>query len=284
MGLTTIKSSCLTVVISSFGAEIQSIRDQKGMEYMWHGDPAYWGSRAPILFPVAGGLREDCYEWRGKRYPMPKHGIVRKVEWDLETAGESEATFVIRKQTEGFPFAYDLRAVFSVADNCLTVKYAVTNRDEIPFCFSIGSHEAYLTPEGVEDYQVVFDEEEDLVHYVLDGALNNGETVDIARHTRVLPLKYSYFDVDALVFRTLKSRGVTLLGGREGRKIRVDFPDAPFLLIWSKPRMRAPYVCLEPWCNGPDFVDAPFAIDQKPGFAQVSPGETVSRVHRITIG
>ena len=91
-------------------------------------------------------------------------------------------------------------------------------------------------------------------------------------------------DLNALVFRTLKSRGVTLQGGREGRKIRVDFPDAPFLLIWSKPRMRAPYVCLEPWCNGPDFVDAPFAIDQKPGFAQVSPGETVSRVHRITIG
>ena len=140
---------------------------------MWHGDPAYWGSRAPILFPVAGGLREDCYDWQGKRYPLPKHGIVRRVEWALESASDAQATFLIQKNTEGFPFAYDLRAIFSVEENCLTVRYAVTNRDETPFCFSVGSHEAYLTPEGVEDYEVVFDEEEDLVHFVLDGALNN---------------------------------------------------------------------------------------------------------------
>lgn len=284
MSLTTIKSSRLTVTISSFGAEIQSIRDQRGLEYMWHGDPAYWGSRAPILFPVAGGLREDCYDWQGKRYPLPKHGIVRRVEWALESASDAQATFLIQKNTEGFPFAYDLRAIFSVEENCLTVRYAVTNRDQTPFCFSVGSHEAYLTPEGVEDYEVVFDEEEDLVHFVLDGALNNHETVPIASKTRVLPLKYSYFDVDALIFRTLKSRGVVLQGGKEGRKIRLDFPEHPFLLIWSKPRMRAPYVCLEPWCNGPDFTDAPFAIDQKPGFLRIEPGETITRQHRITIG
>ena len=284
MSLATIKSEQLTVVISSLGAEIQSIRDRNGMEYMWNGDPAYWASRAPILFPVAGGLREDCYEWQGKRYPMPKHGIVRRVEWEMERVEENSVTFLIRKKTEGFPFEYDLRAIFSVAENHLTVRFSVTNRDQTPFCFSVGSHEAYLTPEGVEDYQVVFDEEEHLVHYVLNGALNNRETVEIAEKTRTLPLKYSYFDVDALIFRTLKSRGVTLQGGKEGRKIRLDFPDHPFLLIWSKPRMRAPYVCLEPWCNGPDFEDAPFAIDQKPGFLRVEPGETVSRHHVITIG
>ena len=77
MSLITIKSDALTVVISSRGAELQSIRDSQGFERMWQGDPAYWTGRAPILFPVAGGLRDDCYTMDGERYEMPKHGFVR---------------------------------------------------------------------------------------------------------------------------------------------------------------------------------------------------------------
>ena len=284
MSLTTIKSEQLTVIVSSLGAEIQFIRDRKGMEYMWHGDPAYWGSRAPILFPVAGGLKDDGYQWQGMWYDMPKHGIVRKVEWDAERAEENLAVFRISRRTEGFPFAYELRAIFAVQGNQLTVTYAVTNRDEREFCFSVGAHEAYLTPEGIEEYRVVFDEEETLAHSVLDGALNTHETVTVAENTRELPLRYDYFTVDALVFRSLKSRGVTLMGGGEGRRVRLDFPDHPFLLIWTKPNAHAPYICLEPWCNGPDMVDAPAGIDRKPGFMRIRPGETVERHHVITVG
>ncbi|MBR4360575.1 MAG: aldose 1-epimerase family protein [Clostridia bacterium] len=284
MSLTTIRSDRLTVVISSLGAEIQSIRDEKGMEYMWYGDPAVWDSRAPILFPVAGGLKDDGYSWQGKWYPMPKHGIARKIEWETERAEENRAVFLTRRQTEGFPFAYELRAIFTVTGSRLEVCYAVTNRDRTPFCFSVGAHEAYLTPEGVEAYKVVFDESENLVHSTLDGALNDGNTVTIAENTRELPLKYDYFTIDALIFRSLKSRGVTLTGGKEGRRIRLDFPDHPFLLIWTKPNAHAPYVCLEPWCNGPDMVDAPAEIDKKPGFMRIEPGETVERRHWITVG
>lgn len=284
MSLTTIKSEALTVAISSRGAEIQSIRDARGMEYMWHGDPAYWGSRAPILFPVAGGLRNDGYEWQGVWYHMPKHGIVRGIEWAVEEAEESRAVFFTDRRTEGFPFAYALRAIFAVQGNQLTVTYAVSNRDEGEFCFSVGAHEAYLTPEGIEDYRVVFDEEETLAHSVLHGALNGHETVVVAEHTWELPLRYDDFTEDALVFRSVKSRGVVLTGGREGRRLRLDFPDHPFLLIWTKPNAHAPYVCLEPWCNGPDLVDAPPEIEKKPGFMRVKPGETIERHHVITVG
>ena len=121
------------------------------------------------------------------------------------------------------------------------------------------------------------------MHSTLDGALNDGTTVVIAERTRELPLKYDYFTVDALIFRSLKSRGVTLTGGKEGRKIRLDFPEHPYLLIWTKPNARAPYICLEPWCNGPDMTDAPARIDQKPGFLRIEPGETIRRSHVITV-
>ena len=282
MKLITIKSDSLSVTISSKGAEIQSIQDKNGVERMFNGDPAFWPNRAPILFPVAGGFRNDGYEWQGTWYPMPKHGFIRPLEWQVESAEPEKVTFLLQEKDAGFPFEYDLRAVFAVKGNSLEVRYAVTNRDEKPFCFSVGSHEAYATPTGIEDYEIVFDEEETLAHSVLVGSLNSHDTVMLAEKAKVLPLKYEYFAVDALVFRSLKSRGVTLRSTRHDRTIRVDFPDHPFLLLWTKPR--APYICIEPWCNGPDFVDAPAAIDQKPGFMRLEPGETIMRRHVITVG
>ena len=66
MQLITIKSDLITVTISSKGAEIQSILDKNGIERMYDGDPRFWANRAPILFPVAGGLKDDGYEWQGK--------------------------------------------------------------------------------------------------------------------------------------------------------------------------------------------------------------------------
>lgn len=282
MQLITIRSEELTVIISSAGAEIQSIKGRDGVERMYDGDPRFWANRAPILFPVAGGFRNDGYEWQGKWYDMPKHGFIRPLEWQVESVKEKEAVFLLQQKNPGFPFEYDLRAIYTVSGNCLKVAYAVTNRDEAPFCFSIGSHEAYACPEGIEKYEIVFDEEETLRHSVLEGALNSHETVLIAENTRVLPLKYEYFAVDALVFRSLRSKGVTLRSACHGRTIRVDFPECPFLLLWTKPG--APYICIEPWCNGPDFVDAPAQIDQKPGFMRLEKGETITRTHTITIG
>ena len=278
MALITIANNQLKVSISTAGAEIQSIRDAQGQECLWQGDAAFWTGRAPILFPVAGGFRDGCYELMGVRYDMPKHGFVRSLEWQVEAAETDHAVFLMQEKHPGFPFDYDLRAIFTLQGNALRVDYQVSSRDDRPFYFSVGAHEAYATPEGIEQYTVHFDETETLAHALLDGSQNTHETQLIKENTKELALKQEYFAVDALVFRTLKSRGVTLVGG--GRKIRVDFPDHPYLLLWTKPN--APYICIEPWCNGPDFVDADPRIDHKPGFMRLEKGQTITRTHTIT--
>ena len=281
MGLITIHNDLLTVTLSTRGAELQSIRDQNGVERLWQGDPAFWASRAPVLFPVAGGFREDCYELDGKRYPMPKHGFVRKLEWQVENEQESAVTLLMNQRNEGFPFEYDLRAHFALKGSALEVTYSVTNRDSQAFYYSVGAHEAYATPEGIEEYEIVFDEAEKLDDYVLVGNLIQREPVVMAENTRVLPLRYADFAVDALVFRTLKSRGVTLHSRKHSREIRVDFPGHDVLMFWTKPG--AGYLCIEPWCNAPDFTDADLRIDHKPGFIRLEPGKTADRTHTITI-
>ena len=47
--LYTLKSNALTVTLSSKGAEIVSVKNATGCEYVWQGDPAYWSSHAPLL-------------------------------------------------------------------------------------------------------------------------------------------------------------------------------------------------------------------------------------------
>ena len=91
----TIKSEYLTVVISTMGAELQSVKyDEK--ERLWQGDPAFWSGRAPILFPVCGSLRDKKYVYGGKEYSLPQHGFARRSEFNTESVSENKATFSLK--------------------------------------------------------------------------------------------------------------------------------------------------------------------------------------------
>lgn len=280
MALISIANDQLKVTISTLGAELQTITDKEGRERLWNGDPEFWSGRAYVLFPVAGAFRDDYYELDGVRYDMPKHGFARTAEWQVEEVTADKAVFLLTEKHPGFPFDYAFRAIYTLKENALEVTYRMSSFDSRPFYYSVGCHEGYMTPEGIEDYEIVFDEVEDLEHYTVVGSCNSHDTVMIGKNTRVMPLKSEYFDVDALVFRNLKSRGVTLQGGKLGYKIRVDFPEHPVLMFWQKPG--GPFICIECWCNGPDFLDAPANIEEKPGHIRIENGQTIDRTHTIT--
>ena len=281
MSETILRNDHLTVTIAEMGAQILSIKDANDVEYIWQRDPAYWANCAPILFPMAGGLKDDCYYLDGVRYEMPKHGYVRLLPWKLESATATEAVFLMTEKHPGFPFDYELRAIYTLEENALKVNYHVTNIGDKTFWYGVGAHEAYCTPGGLEHYTIIFDQEECLANYVLDGNLIKTEPVIMAEAAREMPLKTEYFAVDALVFRTLKSRGVTLKSDLHDRRVRVEFPAHDVLMFWTKPG--AEYICIEPWVNAPDFVDSDMQIAHKPGCIRLSPGQTQERWHKIII-
>ncbi|MCT2885398.1 aldose 1-epimerase family protein, partial [Lentilactobacillus parabuchneri] len=45
----TLKNQYLTVLINELGAELTSVKDSEGIEYIWQADPTYWKRHAPIL-------------------------------------------------------------------------------------------------------------------------------------------------------------------------------------------------------------------------------------------
>lgn len=276
-----IKNSSLVVSISTMGAEITSVKKGE-KELIWQADPAVWKGHAPLLFPICGGLKDDKFIYGGKAYTIPKHGFARNSEFEVEAQSENSATFLLKSNNDTkkcYPFDFELRVIYSLIENELTVTYDIKNTTDGDMYFSIGSHEAYSCPDGISEWSVIFDKEEDLIATPVDGPLLTYDENTLAKNTRILPLKDEYFEIDALVFLNLKSRKLTLKNDRTGYKIKLDFDSFPYLLIWTKPN--AKYICIEPWCGIPDFVDSSFDITKKKGIIRLEKNESTIRTHKI---
>lgn len=276
-----ISNDRIKATISTLGAEIQSVTVD-GKENIWEGDPNVWSGHAPLLFPICGGLRDDAYVFGGKSYTLEKHGYARFAEFTAEKVSENEATFLLcsddtsRKQ---FPFEYELRVTYTIEENKINVVYSVKNTDAKDMYFSIGAHEAYACPEGIEEYSIEFEKSENLVCNALEGNYLSHETYSVGENTRELALKYDYFAVDALVFLSLKSRKAFLKNRTTGRKIEVDYDGFDYLLLWTKPG--AKYICIEPWCGIPDFADSTGDFTKKEGIIRLAAGDTYVRTHSM---
>ena len=90
-----LKNEQLSVVVSEKGAELQSIKDASGKEYLWQADPKYWNRRSPILFPIVCSVNDETYRVDGKEYHLPRHGFARDSEFKLIAQSPRKVTFVL---------------------------------------------------------------------------------------------------------------------------------------------------------------------------------------------
>lgn len=280
-----LRNDALTVEISNQGAEIQRILDANGIDRLWDGDPAFWKGKAPVLFPVAGALRENTYYLDGKPYIMDRHGFARGLTFTPEAISDTSATFAIYGKNHphaGFPFDYAFRIRYTLSGSSIKVEYITENLGDETFWYGVGAHEAYACPEGIEAYEIAFDAPEQLMRGVLDSGYLTHETEPVPLTDGALPLHVGLFSNDTLVFAGHNSRGVTLRSKLHSRTVRVDFADFDYLLIWTIPG--AKYICIEPWSNLPDYVDSAQDVAQKPGMTKLVPKAEKIHTHTITFG
>ena len=78
-----LENDFIAIEVSTFGAELQSIRDKAtGFEYLWYGDKTYWGRRSPVLFPIVGKVWEGRMRYQGAEYQLSQHGFARDCEFE----------------------------------------------------------------------------------------------------------------------------------------------------------------------------------------------------------
>lgn len=278
----TLNNGVLKVLIDEMGAQIRSVvKDEK--EQMWNAEPQIWKATAPLMFPICGGLKDDKFIYDGKEYILPKHGFGRNMLFTVENADDTSAVFCLKSNDESrkmYPFEFELRLIYNICGDALTLKYEVKNVDNKTMYFSIGSHEAYYTPEGIEDYDIVFPEKESLDSVMVDGNLLQDHTLPIIKNSNVLPLYDKYFLVDCLVFKNVKSKSCLLRNRRKGKSIKVDFPDASYLVLWHP--HGAPFICIEPWTGIPDDFHSDYNLAHKESITALGAGEVYTNLHTIT--
>ena len=279
----TISNEFLTATFSEVGAELKSLKCD-GQEYIWYGDPKFWTGSSPVLFPICSGLKDDEFIYEGKTYKLQKHGFARRATFDVETVDGNAATFLLSSKNcpqDNYPFQYEFRIIYTLVGKKVNVEYNIRNLTDGDMYFSAGAHEAYLCSEGIENYEIIFDQKESLDAYQLDGPLLSFDTKNYGINTDTLQLDNSLFDNDCLIFKNLNSRGVILRNKTTDQKIKVKFEEFPFLLIWTVPG--APFVCIEPWCGITDPINTNKQFSQKEGIEKIEKGGHFYRIHSFEI-
>jgi len=274
------RNSELEIAVRQPGGELASIKSLKsGIEYMWGCDPAIWKSTAPVLFPIVGELKDKTYLWKGEKYSLNRHGFVRENP-QLELTGITTDTLTFgmatsRETLKVYPFDFEFSIQFRLEGTKIRVIHTVTNTGDEPLYFSVGGHPAFKCPihpeEAYDDYYLEFETKENSSTWLLheDGTILD-QTAPVFNDTNILPISHELFSKDALVFKDLKSRKVTLKSKKSKEALSVTYRDFPYLGIWAK--TNGDFVCIEPWLGVADKSDTDHKLENKEGILQLAAG------------
>jgi galactose mutarotase-like enzyme len=280
---TTLSNSNLSATINHLGAELSSLQNNHNKEYIWEGNPDFWGKHSPILFPIVGTLKDNSYTYNGEKFTLSRHGFAREMEFELIDKKEHSATFKIQHSESTlkvYPFEFELQLIYTLQENSLHLDYKVVNIGKSQMPFSIGGHPAFALPGNFEAYAIAFDKEESLEYSLLEDDLISNKTKKLKVQNKQIPLTYSLFENDALIFKSLKSKSVTLLEN-QNPVLKLRFDDFPSLGIWTK--INAPFLCIEPWLGYSDTKDNSGNILEKEGIQLLQANNTFTSRFSIEI-
>ncbi|AMS26900.1 hypothetical protein AEM51_07575 [Bacteroidetes bacterium UKL13-3] len=270
------KNKYLSIEIANKGAELTSIKNQTtGFEYLWQADSAVWGRHAPILFPIVGKVRNNQLICDGIPYIMSQHGFARDQVFEKLSESDTEVWYQLtaNEYTKAiYPFNFTLRLGYQLSNNTLTCLYEIINHDDHPMYFSIGAHPGFNLPTScLSDYSIVFEKAESEERHLLSGGLFNGIIKPVLSTPTTIQLHATLFDDDAIVFKNLNSRQLTLKQKNGTFQIKLNYDGFPYLGIWTQ-KGNEQYICLEPWFGHADSLDGHVDISSKQGILRLEGG------------
>ncbi len=260
-----LENETLRVEIDSLGAELKSVMNKAtGQEYMWQGDPKFWGRTSPVLFPFVGRLKNDSFLHGGVTYPMGQHGFARNIEHNLISKNDDSIKFKLVTNDETlkcFPFSFSLHIGYELKGNELKVLWEVRNNSrEKHMHFSIGAHPAFNCPihgeDSKEGYKLYFEGANE-IHYhgiTKDTGLSIKEDLLLPLENNRVAITSDFFDRGTYIAEGNQTKAIGLEDPSGNRIVTVLF-DMPLFGLWSPEEKNAPFLCIEPWCGRCDSVD-----------------------------
>lgn len=254
------------------GAELTSIKyDNKEM---LHQGKEYWNRHAPILFPIVGQIKNGETIINGKTYKMNQHGFARDMEFEELEKTNKIHKYVLKSNNQTlqkFPFEFELYITYRVKDNEIITKYTVINKDKKEMIFGIGGHPAFICDYSSGNYEIEFEKKENQIKFLQleDGLISNNLGNNLLKNNRI-QLQENTFKNDAIIMTNINSNKVFLRDKiKKINILELDFTGFPYLALWSK--MKAPFICIEPWFNTADKINSDGKFINKENILHLEP-------------
>lgn len=273
----------IIVNLAAAGAELRSIKSKTTqLDYLWKGDPAYWGKFSPVLFPVVGALKDNTYLVEGEKYQLPRHGFARDHEFEVQQLSDAEVLFTLSSSADTlkvYPFEFNLGLRYKLSGSTVSCTYEVHNPGTKELLFSVGGHPAFAAAETAdityEDYYLHFNKDESITYFKIQDNLISEQTETLKLDAGNLRLKHSLFYEDALVLKELNSDVISLRNTKNQHGLNFHFTGFTEFGIWSA--KDADFICLEPWCGIADGVNHDQQFSHKEGIVRLSAGKDFKR-------
>ncbi|MBO1909122.1 aldose 1-epimerase family protein [Microvirga sp. 3-52] len=271
-----LSSGQLSARVALHGAELVQLQDAEGRNLLWDGNPAFWTGRAPLLFPIVGRVAGDHICVDGTFYPLATHGFARESSFILgeQSPAHCKLCFTSNPATRAqFPFDFELEIDFAIEGPALSTRASVRNSGDRMLPISFGFHPAFRWPLPYggdrKAHEIIFEHEERApIRRADNGSLKPGTHQTPTIGDRLL-LDDALFEESAVIMDRLNSRSVRY-GAPGGPFLQVDFPEMPYLGIWTKPG--AGFVCIEPWQGLADTPDYKGEFVDRVGVVHIEPG------------
>ena len=269
-----IRSNNVRLLVNELGAELEALYFND-INVLWTGDKSLWSSKAPILFPIVGGLKDNYYLYNNEKYTLEPHGFVKGLVFNVDYVDETSVTLshIYNEETlKHYPFKYKLVVKYSVQFNRVLIEFDVHNLDDKEIYYSIGFHPgfSYIGLKELVGNNVVLSNNSDKTtevvfspSYVLgfkernlnDLALNELTDELIVKRTICYKTGFnvSLKDINKLVFNT----------------------NMEYYAYWQKgPEDNPKFICVESWDGLPDCDDTNHCIENKLGIKKLNINST----------
>lgn len=199
----------------------------------------------PILFPICGGLHQNCYQYQGQQYTLKQHGIARDLPWTVVQKQTTERAAITLQLTSNaqtlafYPFEFKLEFTYTLKGNHLEILQRCTHlagvdtTPETRMPFAMGLHPYFLAPDKEQ------------LHFEIP-ALQYFEQQRGDRHDFTGSFDSKLEEIDVIFPYPLT--GLATIATDRSRNLRIvmsyscHYANLVFWMVKGKE-----YYCLEPW-------------------------------------
>jgi len=271
-----LSNSDITLVVSTKGAEIISIKDKYNKEYIWQGCADVWSDHFYNIFPICGRLINDTYSLNGKNFKMSLHGFALNKEFKIESFTNEQITLFINEDQETlkvYPFKFLFKVRITIANNKVIIEYSVTNNDKKTMYYSLGSHPGFvLTIDDetkFEDYYIEISGDTIEKYELNDKKILKNFSAIIK--TNIINLNRKMFEASAQIYK-VNSEIIKLKCKNKDIVVLSELKEFPYLVLFTA--KDAKLICIEPWGSLTMFENENSDITTRNGFINLIQNET----------